>query len=181
MFSNEDALEAVRDGWDRSKGTRHSASSASALPPTAQLMKEVCTTRAKVCPKSRWKRWHSDDRAGPDEVPSLVKIVPRQPDETHTPKKRGGSAPEPAGGSWVADVLMASPLFAPVFEAFGAAPFIIFLFILLLPQLLVLLSYFLYALAAFIGWIKGLPPMSETPPKKSVDDVASTQAICCCL
>lgn len=119
VFSHEEALDAIRDGWEPSAKTQ---------PSTSQLMREVCTRRAKVCPKSRWKRWQIEGAAVEEqEPPSLVKIVPRAAKTPNPTKKRLGDRSTPAPpSSWVADLLMASPLLSPIYESFGLAPFIIF-------------------------------------------------------
>jgi hypothetical protein len=87
VFSEEDAFEALRDGWE--------GKPSAALPEMAQLQKEVCTTRASVCPKARWARWY-----GPGATsPALIPHVPKPKDEPRPKTKaRGGSAAEP--GQW---------------------------------------------------------------------------------
>lgn len=71
VFEDEDALDAIRD---QDKLQLLSRSPQTGLSPEVLMAREVCTNRAKVCPKGRWQRWY-----GPDASPDGQALVPHVP------------------------------------------------------------------------------------------------------
>ena len=67
VFEDEDALDAIRD--------QSFSETKKGLSPGVQMAREVCTARAKVCPKERWQRWYGPDASVDAQV--LVHHVPR--------------------------------------------------------------------------------------------------------
>jgi hypothetical protein len=84
VFEEEAALDAIRDA------EVHFSAPKKGLSPAVQMAREVCTSRAKACPKSRWQRWYGwyGAEAG---TPSLVPHVPRPVEAMSDDNEQSGS------------------------------------------------------------------------------------------